>query len=134
MSRGGGGGLSLGQLMDTTPTPSSPAPHSVGEDKALIILCHLSALIGVGFLLPFIVYLIKRKDAGPAAIQAKEVLNFHLSLLLYSLCALPLVFVFVGVVLLVLLALAAVIFGIVGAIKASDGVLYRYPLCIRFIP
>src|SRR5690349_20128221 len=39
--------------------PSAPVPTS---DKALIILSHLSALIGVGFLLPFVVWLIKRRD------------------------------------------------------------------------
>jgi uncharacterized Tic20 family protein len=119
----------------TLPSSSNPSanPRINGDEKALIILCHLSAFLGVGFILPLVVYLIKKTEGGPVAVQAKEVLNFHLSLLLYALCIAPLCVVFVGFVLLPLLAIAAFVLAIIAAIKASDGFAYRYPLCIRFI-
>ena len=122
--------------MATVTLPSSSpssSPRLNGDDKALIILCHLSALLGVGFILPLVVYLIKKQEGGPAAVQAKEVLNFHLSVLLYSLCLLPLCFVIVRFVLLPVLGIGALVLAIIAAIKASDGFAYRYPLCIRFI-
>ncbi|MFA6961067.1 MAG: DUF4870 domain-containing protein [Opitutaceae bacterium] len=118
--------------METSP-PALPDPYSGGGDKALIVLCHLSALIGVGFILPLIVYLVKKGEPGPAAAHAREVLNFHISLLIYAVCAVPLIFVLVGIPLLMLIGLASLVLAIVAAIKAGDGILYRYPLCIRFI-
>ncbi len=119
----------------TLPSSSSPASplRPSGDAKVLIVLCHLSALLGVGFILPLVVYLIKKQEGGPTAIQAKEALNFHLSVLLYSLLIAPLCFVFVGFVLLPILVLGSLILGVVAAIKAADGIAYRYPLCIRFI-
>ncbi len=113
--------------------PPIPRPSYSGEDKVLIILCHLSAFLGVPFILPLIVYLIKRNEPGPTEAHAKEVLNFHLSVFLYSLCAVPLVFIGVGFVLIPIIWLWSLILAIVAAIKASEGVFYRYPLCIRFI-
>jgi uncharacterized Tic20 family protein len=118
----------------TLPSSSPSPPQPLGGDaKVLIVLCHLSALLGVGFILPLVVYLIKKQEGGPPAIQAKEVLNFHLSVLLYSLLIAPLCFVVIGFVLLPILVLGSLILGVVAAIKAADGVAYRYPLCIRFI-
>ena len=123
--------------MTTVTLPSSNTPPSVpritNDEKALIILCHLSGFLGVGFILPLVVFLIKKAEGGPVAVQAKEVLNFHLSLLLYALLISPLCMVFVGFVLLPILAIAAFVLAIVATIKASDGFAYRYPLCIRFI-
>ena len=40
-------------------TPSSN-PRITGDEKALIILCHLSGFLGVGFILPLVVFLIKK--------------------------------------------------------------------------
>ena len=116
-----------------TPQVITTQPHATGEDKALIILCHVSALIGVGFVLPLIVYLIKKQEAGRAAAHAKEVLNFHLSVLLYLVCAMPLFIVVVGFVLVPLIVVGSLVLGVMAAIKASDGGFYRYPLTIRFI-
>jgi uncharacterized Tic20 family protein len=76
---------------------------------------------------------VKRSDADVVSAHAAEVLNFHLSYLFYSICVLPLVFVLIGVPLLVLLGLASLILAVIGAVRASDGVLYRYPLTIRLV-
>jgi len=117
----------------TTPSqPSVPAPAQ-GNDKLFIILCHLSLILGVGFILPFIVYLVKRNESELVTAHAKEVLNFHISLVIYGLCCIPLVFIFIGIPILLGLGLMAFICAIVAAIRASEGGFYRYPLTIRLI-
>lgn len=113
--------------------PVPPPLRPSGDDKALIIICHLSALLGVGIILPLIVYLIKKDESGQTAAHACEVLNFHLSLVIYALCAIPLIFIFVGFFVYAAIAIGSLVCAIIAAIKASEGVLYRYPLCIRFI-
>jgi uncharacterized Tic20 family protein len=118
--------------MDTPQLPPMPVPDK-GNDKLLAILCHISLFLGVGFILPLIVYLVKRGESALVAAHAKEVLNFHISLLIYSICAIPLVFVLIGIPMIMALGLMAFICAIVAAIQASEGGFYFYPLTIRFI-
>jgi hypothetical protein len=114
-------------------SPLPPPLPAAGNDKVLIILYYLSALLGVGIILPLIVYLIKKDEASRTAAHAAEVLSFHLSLLIYAVCAMPLVFILVGLFVYFAIAIGSLVCAIIAAIKASEGVLYRYPLCIRFI-
>ena len=103
------------------------------EDKLWIVLSHLSVLFGVGLVLPFVVYLVKKDESESISFNAREALNFHLSLLLYSFICFLLVFVAIGVPLLFLIAIATLVLSIVGAIKGAEGRAYRYPLSIRFV-
>lgn len=125
--------------MDTPPPVSTmppalpPAARPGGNDKIWAILSHVSALVGVGLLLPLVVYLAMRSESDYVASNAREALNFHLSLLLYGLCCIPLAFIVIGIPLLVFLALVSLVLAVVAAIKASDGACYRYPLTIRFV-
>jgi uncharacterized Tic20 family protein len=116
---------------NTAAVPPPPAPVA-SSDKALMILSHVSSLIGVPFVLPFIVWLVKKNENDLVAAHAKEALNFHLSFFIYTLCCIPLAFVWIGIPLIIVLAISSLILAIVAAVKASDGVLYRYPLTIRF--
>ena len=113
--------------------PAAPLSPVASSDKALMILCHLSTFLGAALLLPFIVWLVKRHDADSVAAHAAEALNFHLSLALYGILLIPLCFVYVGIPLLILMGLASVVLAIVGAVRASDGTFYRYPLTIRLV-
>ena len=119
--------------METTTLPAFAAPR--GNEKIWSILCHISVIsVGIGLVLPLAVYLAYRHESAYTADNAKEALNFHLSLLLYSICCIPLIFFFgLGVVLLIAMGFASIVLGIIAAIKASDGIGYRYPLTIRFI-
>jgi uncharacterized protein len=118
----------------TTPlsSPIDPPPVQNG-DKTLAVFCHLSLLLGVGFLLPLIVYFVKGTESPFVGTHAKEVLNFHISLLIYGLCTIPLVFLLVGIPVFIGLGITAFICAIIGAIRASEGGFYFYPLTIRFI-
>lgn len=117
--------------MDTAAPPVISSPK--GDEKIWTILSHLSSLIGVGIILPLIVYLAMRKDSEYIASNAREALNFHLSILIYSLLCIPLIFVVIGIPLLIVLGIASLILGIIAAVKASDGGCYRYPLTLRLV-
>ena len=121
--------------MDTPTAPQTPPPAQ-SNDKLLAILCHVSPFLGVPFILPLIVYLVKRKESALVAAHAKEVLNFHISLAIYGLCSLPLVFICclpLAIPVISALALLSFICAIVAAIRASEGGFYFYPLTIRLI-
>ena len=104
-----------------------------GTDKIWSMLSHLSALLGVGIVLPLVVYLAMRNESEYVAANAREALNFHISLLFYSLCCIPLVFILIGIPLLIVLGLGGLILAIIATIKASNGLCYRYPLTLRLV-
>ena len=118
--------------METLPLTDAPlAPK--GTDKIWSMLSHLSALLGVGFLLPLVVYLAMRKESEYVATNAREALNFHITVLIYGLCCIPLVFILIGIPLLIVLGLGSLVLAIIATVKASDGQCYRYPLTLRLV-
>jgi uncharacterized protein len=119
--------------MEELPTTPPPAIPSGSDDKIWIILSHISLLLGVGFVLPLIVYFVKKEDSPVAAAHAKEALNFHISLMIYGVISGVLCLILVGFFMLLGLAIAGVVCSILACIKASDGQFYRYPLTIRLI-
>jgi uncharacterized Tic20 family protein len=116
-----------------TPPPITPPPAASSDDKIWIILCHLSLLLGVGFILPLVVFLVKRQDSPLTAEHAREALNFHISVILYAIVSALLVFVLIGIPLLIAVGLGSVICAIIASIKASEGKFYRYPLTLRLV-
>ena len=98
-----------------------------------MIFSHLSLLFGVGFLLPLIVYLVKKQDSPVAAEHAREALNFHISVYLYGIVSVLLFVVLIGIPLLIGIGIGALVCSILASVAASEGRLYRYPLTIRLV-
>jgi uncharacterized Tic20 family protein len=111
------------------------------EKKALTwgMLCHLSALSGLigipfGHLLgPLLVWLLKKNEFPYVDEQGKESLNFQISMTIYALVALFLVFAVIGIPLFVSLVILDVVFVVVASVKANSGKPYLYPLTIRIL-
>jgi hypothetical protein len=103
------------------------------------MLSHLLALIGYfavpfgNVIAPLIVYLMKKDESQFVADQARESLNFQISLLIYTLISGVLVLILIGFLLLAAIWVAGVILTIVASVKAANGEAYRYPLTIRLI-
>lgn len=79
-------------------------------------------------------WLIKKDEMPFAADQAKEALNFQLSMTIYFLVAFLTVFILIGFVLVPAVVLFDFILIIITTTRANDGILFRYPLTIRFVP
>lgn len=121
-----------------------PAPLS-SEERTWALIGHLSAFTffitgGIGGIVgPLVVWLIKRDTLPFAADQAKEALNFNITVAIafVALCAITLGTFFIGVILTLPLGLALyvawVVFTIVASIKANEGVAYRYPFALRLV-
>ncbi len=110
-----------------------PALPPKGNDKIWSMLSHLSMLVGVGIILPLVVYLAMRHESEYLAQNAKEALNFHISIYIYCLCCVPLVFIVIGIPILMLIGISSLILAIIATVKASDGGCYRYPLTLRLV-
>lgn len=107
-------------------------------ENTIAMWCHLGTFSGIlvpfaNFLVPLIIWLMKKDEYPLVDDQGKESLNFQLSLAVYSLISFLLIFVVVGILLLIVVVLFAVIQVIKASISASNGERYRYPLCIRVL-
>ncbi len=117
-------------------SPQPPALAHPSSDRLWSVLCHLSYFFGfalLAFLFPMTVYLVMKPDSPYVTHHAREALNFHLSLLLYLVCCVPLCLVVIGVPLIAAVVVLGVVCSIVAAVKASKGELYQYPATIRFV-
>lgn len=109
------------------------------EDRQLLMLTHLSQLLdfisGIGgFVVPLIIWLLKKDEVIDMDFHGKAILNFRISMFLYVLVCIPLIlFLGIGLVGLIILAVFYIIFPVVNAIKASNGQEISYPFSIRFI-
>jgi len=117
--------------MNETVTPTK-------DEITFGLLSHLSQLAGFvvpfgGIVAPLVIWQVKKEQSAYVAEHAKEALNFQISIALYSLICLPLICVFIGFILLGVLMLFEIVMIVIASMKANEGVLYRYPLCIRFV-
>jgi uncharacterized Tic20 family protein len=124
-----------GTIVTTLPTPDT-VDVIPADSRNWGVIGHLSAFvqfIGIpAFVGPLVVWLLKKDDMF-AEDQAKEALNFNISVALYLLLSAFAIILLVGLVLLPVVLVTWFVLVIVAAVKASSGEYYRYPLTIRFI-
>lgn len=107
---------------------------SPGDERTMALLAHLLPL-AVGFWAPLVIWLIYREKSAFVNDQAKESLNFQITVFIASLvCAVVAVVTCgIGAVLFIPVVVGAIIYCILAAIQSGKGVWYRYPVSIRFI-
>ena len=112
------------------------------DQKTWAMLAHLSGFAmyvsGIGLVLgPLIVWLLKRDGNPFVDDQGKEALNFSITCCIYFIAAVVCAFTIIGLVVAIpvffVLPILHIVFMIIAAIKANEGVAYRYPATIRFI-
>lgn len=103
------------------------------ESRGWAAAAHLIPFIGLGFIAPLVIWLIKRDEDAFVEVHAREALNFQISFLIYMIVSGILILVIIGIVLLAAVAIWGLIVMIVAGVKAASGQLYRYPFIIRFV-
>ncbi len=121
--------------------PNAMPPDAVSDNKderMWAMLCHLSTfsgfLIPLGNIIgPLVIWAMKKDEYPLVDDQGKEALNFQITVTIAAIISIILIFVLVGILLISVVILVEVILTIIAAIKANDGVRYRYPFTIRLI-
>ena len=116
--------------------PMSDSGSVSQDDKTMALIAHLSPIL-VGFLGPLVIWLIN-KDKGDKSWlneQAKEALNFQITVAIAMVVAIILMMVTLGLLFFVpmIVGLGALVLCIMAAIKVNEGVAYRYPWALRLI-
>jgi uncharacterized Tic20 family protein len=116
-------------------------PAATGGSTGLAMFVHLSILIGFivpffSLIVPIVVWITKKDSDELATANAKEAINFQISMLIYGLLLVGLAIlghpmIWVAAALLVILVLAYVVLPIIAAVKANGGDQYRYPFTVH---
>jgi len=119
-----------------TPPPAGPVSS---DEITWATIAHLAPLIGyiIGFgqiLIPLIIMLTRGQTSQFVRDQAKESLNFQISITIYAIISAILIIVLIGIVLLPVLFIFGLVVMIQAASAAGRGEYYRYPATIRLIP
>ncbi|OHE84237.1 MAG: orotate phosphoribosyltransferase [Lysobacterales bacterium RIFOXYD1_FULL_69_11] len=132
------------------PVTDTPSDGISAEQRQWAMFAHLSALVGgvitggwafsVGcFIGPLIIWMIKKDSMPFVDDQAKEALNFNLTVaaIFFVLLILTLGTLGIGVILTLpiglVVGLAWLVLTIIAGIKANEGVAYRYPFAVRLV-
>ncbi len=108
------------------------------EARSWALGAHLSALVGIvipfgNIIAPLVIWLTK-KEADPFIDdQAKEALNFNISVAIYAIAAGVLTVILIGFLLLAAVLIFWVVMLVIAAVRSNNGERFRYPLSIRFI-
>ncbi len=102
------------------------------DEKNIAVVTHITGIF-FSIFPGLIVWLLKKDESPYISEQAREALNFQITLLIAYLIAGVLVFILIGFLLFFLVWLANIAFSIMAAIAASKGENYRYPLSLRLI-
>lgn len=115
------------------PAPSGSAPQ---DQRTLALIAHLLGII-TWFVGPLVIWLISKDDSNKGFVtdQAKEALNFQITLTLAYIVAFILTVISLGLLFFVptLVWIANLVFCILGGLKANNGEAYRYPFALRLI-
>ena len=102
------------------------------DERNLAMLAHLLGIFS-GFVGALMLWLVKREESGFAAQEAREALNFQITVAIALVATVMLKFVLIGFLLFPLVFLVNFVFCLLGALSAAKGKPYRYPLALRLV-
>lgn len=117
-----------------------PQPLTPSDERTWAMVAHLGppilALLSAGilpFLVPLLIWLFLRDRSAYVADQAKESLNFQLTLLIAYIVGLILIVAIVGIFIVVAAWVISIVFAILAAMAVNRHEAYRYPINIRMV-
>lgn len=118
----------MDQTDQVTPTPAAPS----NDDKNIAMLAHLLGIF-TGFVGALVIWLVKKDTSSYIDDQAKEALNFQITVAIGLCAAWVMAFILIGFLLVPAIVLANFIFCILAAMASSKGQAYRYPFALRLV-
>ena len=116
-----------------------PMALQTADEKQMGLFLHLSGLafalvFPLGIILPIILWQTQRDKMPALDEHGKMITNWMISATIYGVVSFVLMFLVIGFLTGAVVWLLAVIFPIIGGLKANnDGELWNYPLTIKFL-
>lgn len=115
------------------PPPWRPPTRVERRVAARTHLTGVLFFLVIPMILPFVIWRRRRLDSRYLARQAREALNFQLTLWLGVLLSVPLLFLEVGGYLLLVILVLGLVMPFAAAEQCREGRDFRYPLIVRIV-
>jgi uncharacterized Tic20 family protein len=112
-------------MSDVSTTPSA-------NDKNIVVLTHLGGAL-FSFIPALVVWLLKKDESEYIGEQAREALNFQVTVIIAHIISWILMFILIGFFLMVAVWVGNIVLCIMAAVAASKGEPYQYPFALRLI-
>nr|WP_219630037.1 DUF4870 domain-containing protein [Stenotrophomonas maltophilia] len=118
---------------DNVPPPPATT-DAPADQRTMALAAHLLGIF-TGFIGALIIWLINKDDASKAFVtdQAKEALNFQITVTIAMVISIILMIVIIGGILAPIVGVINLVFCIIAAVKSNNGEAYRYPFTLRLI-
>jgi uncharacterized Tic20 family protein len=115
-----------------------PAYLQTPEQRQMGLFLHLSQFANViffplGIIAPILIWQLNKDKIPGLDEHGKMVTNWMISATIYAIVSFVLMFVLVGFLTILAVAVMGIVFPIIGAIKANNGELWEYPMTIKFL-
>jgi len=114
--------------METSNMDKTPS----NDDKNIATITHIGGTV-FSFVPALIVWILKKDENQYIEDQAKEALNFQITMVLAYMLAGVLSWILIGLIFFPIIWVLNIVFCIIAAISTSKGETYRYPFCLRLI-
>ncbi|GAA4713701.1 DUF4870 domain-containing protein [Phytohabitans rumicis] len=118
----------------------APAGYANNEEKTWALVAHFGGAAGafvgggtLGWVGPLVALLAKGNQSPTVRAHAIAALNFQLLWSIITVVCWILVCALIGFILAPAAMIIAIVFGIIGGVKANDGQLYNYPMSVSII-
>ncbi len=118
--------------------PQPPMSLQTGDEKQMGMFVHLSQLLGFiipfgGLVAPILLWQLNKEKMPALDAHGKAIANWMISSVIYFAVSAVLCLVLIGFLGILALVIMAIVFPIIGAVKANNGELWEYPLTIKFL-
>jgi uncharacterized Tic20 family protein len=118
------------------PPPATPyqgqTQLSPADEKLWATLIHVGGIFF--YFIPSLVGYLVLKDKGPfIRLHTATALNFQITMAIAAVVGGILTIVFIGFIILAAVSVLVIVFSIIAAVKANQGLAYQYPLAIKFV-
>jgi uncharacterized Tic20 family protein len=116
---------------------TEPQSTETSDERTWALAAHLSFLLtyagvglGLSWIAPLVIWLVKKEESSFIEDQAKEALNFQLSVwIVCVVCGVTCILAPLALVVVI----GATVYCVIAAMEANKGQLYRYPYTFRLI-
>ena len=113
-------------------------PDATNDERTWATLVHLGGFSGLiagplAIIVPLIIWLSKKNDSPFIDDHGKEAVNFQISIWIWVVASIALMFCGIGFILAPAIAILSWVYMIWYAVRANAGEYVRYPITIRFI-
>jgi len=109
-----------------------PRPLRPEDQRLWATLTHVGGILFT-IVVPLVAYLVLRDRGDFVREHTRAALNFHITMAIAGVVGAITTWLLIGFVIVFGVAVVTIVFGVIAAVAANQGQLYRYPLSIEFV-